>query len=125
MTRSAMQLVALVLLATGTARAQAAFPPPADMQTFYIYFLNKGSNYGVGTAEEQKEIQAKHMGHLNSLGAAGKIAGPFGTEGPRRGLVILTADSLASARAIGEADPAVKAGVFTVEIYTLVVPRNW
>lgn len=52
------------------------------------------------------------------------MTGPFGTEGPRRGLVILQTDSLASARAIGEADPAVKAGVFTVEIYTLAVPRN-
>ena len=124
MTRIAMILVALVL-AAGTAGAQDAFPQPADMQTFYIYFLNKGPNYGAGSAEEQKAIQAKHMGHLNSLGAAGKIAGPFGTDGARRGLVILTADSLAAARAIGEADPAVKAGVFTVEAYTLVVPRNW
>ncbi|MDQ3171752.1 MAG: YciI family protein [Acidobacteriota bacterium] len=123
MTRIAMHLMALVLAAGGTASAQ--FPQPAGMQTFYIYFLNKGPNYGAGSADEQKEIQAKHMGHLNSLGAAGKIAGPFGTDGPRRGLVILTAGSLADARAIGEADPAVKAGVFTVEIYTLVVPRNW
>ncbi len=125
MTRIAMHLMALVLAASGTASAQEAFPQPADMQTFHIYFLNKGPNYGTGSAEEQKAIQAQRMGHLNSLGAAGKIAGPFGTDGPRRGLVILTADSLAAARAIGEADPAVKAGVFTVEIYTLVVPRNW
>ena len=125
MTRIVINLVALVLVTCGSAAAQEAYPQPADMQTFYIYFLNKGSNYGAGTAEEQKAIQVKHMDHLNSLGGAGKIAGPFGTDGPRRGLVILTADSLAAARAIGEADPAVRAGTFTVEIYTLVVPRNW
>lgn len=124
MTRIASLFLALMALASAAA-AQAAYPPPADMQTFYIYFLNKGPKYGTGTPEEQKDIQAKHMGHLNSLGAAGKIAGPFGTDGPRRGLVILQADSLEAARAIGEADPAVKAGTFTVEIYTLVVPRNW
>lgn len=107
------------------AAAKQEFPQPADFQTYYIYFLTKGPNYGKGTPEEQKDIQAKHMGHLNSLGAAGKIAGPIGTEGPRRGLVILKAASLADARAIGEADPAVKAGTFGVEIYTLVLPRNW
>ena len=105
------------------ADAQQAYPAPAGMQTYYIYFLNKGPNYGKGTPEEQKDIQAKHMAHLGSLGA--KIAGPFGTEGPRRGLVILQAASIAEARAKGEADPAVKAGTFTVEIYTLVVPGNW
>jgi uncharacterized protein YciI len=116
----------VVLLAwSASAFAQQAYPQPADIQTFYIYFLNKGPNYGAGTPEEQKAMQAKHIGHLESLGDAGKIAGPFGTEGSRRGLVILKADSLEAARAIGEADPAVKAGVFTVEIYTLMVPRNW
>jgi uncharacterized protein YciI len=118
-------MVALLLAACGSAGAQDAFPQPADMQTFYIYFLNKGPAYGAGTPEAQKEIQARHMAHLGSLGAAGKIAGPFGTEGPRRGLVILAAGSLAAARAIAEADPAVKAGTFTVEIYTLIVPGNW
>src|SRR5688500_4956781 len=124
MIRIASLSVALMTLAAGAA-AQSAYPQPADIQTFYIYFLNKGPNHGAGTPEERKEIQAKHLAHLNSLGAAGKIAGPFGTDGPRRGLVILKADSLAAARAIADADPAVKAGTFTVEIYTLMVPANW
>lgn len=102
-----------------------AYPPPADLQTFYIYFLNKGPNSGKGTPEERKEIQAKHMAHLNSLGVAGKIAGPFMHDGEQRGLVILTADSVDAARKIAEADPAVEAGVFNVEIFTLIVPKNW
>ncbi|HEX6322343.1 MAG TPA: YciI family protein [Vicinamibacterales bacterium] len=113
------------LLAAVQAGAQQAYPPPADLQTFYIYFLNTGPNSGKGTPEERKEIQAQHMAHLNSLGAAGKIGGPFVNGGERRGLVILQAGSLEAARAIGEADPAVKAGTFTVEIHTLTVPGNW
>lgn len=121
-----MAVMAVMAMPGAAASArQQAFTPPSDMQTYYIYFLNKGPNYGKGTPEEQKEIQGKHMAHLNSLGAAGKIAGPIGTDGPRRGIVILKTDSLAQARAIGEADPAVKAGTFTVEAYTLVLPRNW
>ncbi len=116
---------AVVMMLAGNAAAQGAYPQPADVQTYYIYFLNKGPNYGTGTPEEQKSLQARHIGHLESLGAAGKIAGPFGSEGPRRGLVILKSNSLASARTTAEADPAVKAGTFTVEIYTLMVPRNW
>lgn len=124
-TLAAVAIGALTCVA-GDARAQTtAYPPPADLQTFYVYFLNQGPNYGKGTEQERKAIQAQHMAHLGSLGPAGKIAGPFGTPGERRGLVILTAESLAAARAIGEADPAVKAGTFTVEVFTLVVPRNW
>ena len=124
MTRIAMCVAGMLMLAAHAA-AQGTYPQPADVQTYYIYFLNKGPNYGAGTPEEQKALQARHIAHLESLGAAGKIAGPLGTEGPRRGLVILKADSLASARATAEADPAVKAGTFTVEIFTLMVPRNW
>ena len=123
MTRLAASL-ALLIVFSGGAAAQDAYPAPADLQTYYIYFLNKGPNYGAGSDEERKAIQAQHMAHLESLAPEAKIAGPFGTPGPMRGLVILTADSIEAARARGEADPAVKAGVFTVEIYTLVVPRN-
>lgn len=117
--------VVVLLLAAAHLPAQQAYPPPADLQTFYIYFLNKGPNSGKGTPEERKEIQVKHMAHLNSLGAAGKIAGPFMHDGEQRGLVILAADSVDAARKIGEADPAVKAGVFKVEVFTLIVPKNW
>ena len=100
-----------------------AYPQPADLQTYYIYFLKTGPKSGAGTPEERKQIQAQHMAHLNSLGA--KIAGPFIDGGEWRGLVILPAESLAAARAKGEADPAVKAGTFVVETYTLVLPKNW
>jgi uncharacterized protein YciI len=117
--------LAVWALAAGQGAAQQTYPVPADVQTFYMYFLNTGPNSGKGTPEERKEIQAQHMAHLNSLGDAGKIGGPFVNGGERRGLVILKADSLDAARAIGEADPAVKAGTFTVETYTLMVPGNW
>lgn len=124
MTRVTSCFFAVLVTATAVA-AQSRYPQPADLQTYYIYFLNKGPNHGAGTPEERKAIQAGHMAHLESLGPAGKIAGPLGQDGPRRGLVILKADSIAAARAIAEADPAVKAGTFTVDIYTLMVPRNW
>lgn len=111
------------LVAAVHASAQQSYPAPADMQTYYIYFLKTGPKSGTGTADERKQIQAEHMAHLNSLNA--KIAGPFIDGGAWRGLVILPAESLAAARAKGEADPAVKAGVFIVEPYTLVFPGNW
>ena len=121
MTRIVMALA--MVLAAGSAPAQQAYPPPADMQTFYIYFLKTGPKSGEGTPDERKAIQSQHMDHLNGLGA--KIAGPFVNGGEWRGLVILPADSIAAARAKAEADPAVKAGVFVVEPYTLVFPKNW
>jgi uncharacterized protein YciI len=116
-------IAVLMLLATRATVAQQAYPPPADMQTFYIYFLKTGPKSGDGTPDERKAIQAQHMNHLNGLGA--KIAGPFVDGGEWRGLVILPAESIAAARAKAEADPAVKAGVFIVEPFTLVFPKNW
>ena len=121
MTRIAIAL--LLLLAVRGVPAQQPYPPPADMQTFYIYFLKTGPKSGEGTPEARKAIQAQHMNHLDGLGA--KIAGPFVNGGEWRGLVILPAESIAAARAKAEADPAVKAGVFIVEPYTLVFPKNW
>lgn len=117
--------VLVSLVSAAVALAQTAYPAPSDLQTYYIYFLSKGPNYDAGTPDERKALQEQHMAHLASLQPEGKIAGPFGTPGPMRGLVILSAGSIAEARARGEQDPAVQAGMFTVEIYTLMVPGNW
>ena len=66
------------------------------------------------------EARADHLGYLKGLGETLKTAGPFmndeGTE-PRGSLVIVEADDLDGAKALADADPYAKAGVFaSVEI---------
>ena len=66
-----------------------------------------------------------HLDYLKSLGDTVKAAGPFMNEDgekPVGSLVVVEADDAASARAIADADPYAKAGVFSdVDIR----PWNW
>ena len=74
-----------------------------------------------GHLNVRMETRPAHVEHLNKLNAEGtlKIAGPFlDADGkPCGSLVIVKADSIEAARAIADADPYTKAGLFeTVEV---------
>ncbi|MCB1443852.1 MAG: YciI family protein [Methyloceanibacter sp.] len=62
----------------------------------------------------------EHLAYLKGLGRALKFAGPFTAEDGETmngSLVVIEADSLATAREIASADPFAKAGLFaSVEI---------
>jgi uncharacterized protein YciI len=60
-----------------------------------------------------------HLAFLSALGAQVKLAGPFLDDDgkPTGSLVIIEAETLAEARAMAEADPYARAGLFaSVEI---------
>lgn len=72
------------------------------------------------------DTRPTHVEWLNKINAEGKLAfaGPFldGEGKPNGSLVVVKADSAEVARALGEADPFFKAGVFeSVE----VKPWTW
>lgn len=72
------------------------------------------------------ETRPAHLEHLNALNAAGtlKMAGPFlDAEGkPNGSLVIVEVADIDAARALADADPYAKAGLFeSVEVR----PYNW
>ena len=72
------------------------------------------------------ETRPAHLDHLNALNDKGilKMAGPFldGEGKPNGSLVIVETDTIEEARALAEADPYAKAGLFaSVE----VKPFNW
>ncbi|MBX5090843.1 YciI-like protein [Rhizobium lentis] len=72
------------------------------------------------------ETRPTHLDYLNKLNAEGKLAmaGPFlDDEGKACGsLVMVTAETAEEAKALGDADPYAKAGLFeSVE----VKPFNW
>jgi uncharacterized protein YciI len=74
--------------------------------------------------EAAAALQNAHMAHLADLHEAGYLlaAGPLFDE-RFRGLSILNVDP-EQARALKEADPAVKAGRFSVQVIPWMVPRG-
>lgn len=79
-----------------------------------------------GHLNVRMETRPAHLEHLNRLNAEGtlKMAGPFlDADGkPNGSLVIVSAETVEVARALADADPYAKAGLFeSVE----VKPYNW
>ncbi|AFL54106.1 uncharacterized protein YciI [Sinorhizobium fredii] len=74
-----------------------------------------------GALQLRLDTRPDHVAYLNELNVKGilRIAGPFlGEDGkPTGSLVIVKADTIEEAKAIAEADPYAKAGLFSkVEI---------
>ena len=71
------------------------------------------------------ETRPAHREHLDALGAKLKLGGPFTNEDASEmngSLLVVETDTLAEARAIADADPYAKAGLFAdVQIR----PWNW
>ncbi|HXV29178.1 MAG TPA: YciI-like protein [Sinorhizobium sp.] len=69
-----------------------------------------------GALQLRLDTRPDHLAYLNELNARGvlKIAGPFlGEDGkPTGSLVIVKAQTIEEAKAIAEADPYAKAGLF-------------
>ncbi|MFB2566869.1 YciI-like protein [Rhizobium sp. IMFF44] len=79
-----------------------------------------------GHLNVRMDTRPAHLEHLNKLNAEGtlKMAGPFlDADGkPNGSLVVVKAESAEAAKAIADADPYTKAGLFeSVEIK----PFNW
>ncbi len=68
-----------------------------------------------GALETRKATRREHLEHLKALGDKLKLAGPFLTEGdatPCGSLLVIEGASAAEVKAIADADPYAKAGVF-------------
>lgn len=79
-----------------------------------------------GHLQVRMDTRPEHVEHLNALNEKGilKMAGPFldGDGKPNGSLVIVETDTIEEARALADADPYAKAGLFqSVE----VKPFNW
>ena len=78
--------------------------------------------------EEQERIQEEHLAYHAGLRAAGQVVtnGPVidGPDPSLRGLTFYRTGSLARARELAEADPAVRAGRLAVEVMTWWCPRG-
>ena len=82
-----------------------------EMKTYYMVFLVKGENRTQDSITAA-EIQKQHLAYLDKLWKEGKldIAGPFLDDADTRGICIYNVKTIEEAKALAEADPAVKAG---------------
>jgi uncharacterized protein len=91
-----------------------------------VVLLIRGENAPDLTDEEERALQDAHLAHLADLHQAGHLvaAGPLrDPDSYYRGLSILTV-GVEEARALKEADPAVRAGKFRVVALPWMVPAG-
>jgi uncharacterized protein YciI len=111
--------IALTLIAAPLTLAQEKTAPQSKLVQFQMALLKKGPKWtGAPTAETQ-HILHQHLVNVLALLDSGKAvaAGPFGDDTDLAGIFILRASSVEEARTWVDADPAVKAGLFTAEMH--------
>ena len=132
-------LIAFVLLLStfGIAKAQSADTTNFEifayedgdqtfmMQKYFLVFLKKGPNSSPD-AEAAARIQEAHLAYLVGIYNQGYICmnGPFGDDGVIRGATIYRVATAEDAERLASGDPAVKAGIFELEIHPWWLARG-
>lgn len=104
----------------------ATLPLPSEWQTLYVALQTPMSGGPALNEEALKLLDMLHIQYQLRLQADGRAvaAGGFGDgEGPV-GMTLLCADSLADAKALAEADPAVQFGQRRVQVREWYVPAG-
>ncbi len=98
-----------------------------ELDTYYICLLRKGPKWTAEETPELAELQRQHMAHTQHKVSSGAAiaAGPISDESDIRGFSIFRTATLAEAQALAEADPAVRAGRFIVELHAWRVPKGY
>lgn len=98
-----------------------------DFRTYYIYLLREGPAWTADMTPELADLQAQHVAYTRSLVASGAAlaAGPVMDGSNLHGVSIMLTATLDEARALAEADPAVRAGHFSAELHPWIVPAGY
>lgn len=120
---SPVKVALAVLLAAG-----ATQPEKIEFDRYQLIILRTAPGARNLSTEEHDSLMRGHMGHFVKMAKAGRmvVAGPFGDQDDKtaEGLCLYRTGSVAEARALAEADPAVKAGQLRVEAMTWYVEKG-
>ena len=87
------------------------------MKQYVLAFLKADPNKSIDSASRTQLIQ-KHLKNIGLLAEEGKlvVAGPFLDKGDLAGIFIFNVTTIEEAKALTATDPAVKAGLFEIEL---------
>src|SRR5690606_3203646 len=88
------------------------------MQQYFMVFLKAGDNRSQ-SKEALDSLQKLHLAHLGKMYQKGyaDISGPFGDEGPIRGVSIYNVPTFQMADSLAKPDPMVQSGRLQVEVH--------
>ncbi|MDQ3665710.1 MAG: YciI family protein [Acidobacteriota bacterium] len=113
-------IISLLLVGNLTPLFAQAKPAPAfKMVEFHMALLKRGPQWTDKKTPERRAVLTQHFAYFTSLidSSRAVIGGPLTDEGEILGIYVLRAKSSSEAREWADADPAVKAGYFTVEMH--------
>lgn len=99
---------------------------PLKFTTAYFAFLERGPKWTPEKTPETEALQKAHLANINRLAQMKKlvVAGPFGDNGPLRGIFVFKVGSLEEAKALAATDPAVQAGRLVIRMRSWQVPEG-
>ncbi len=100
--------------------------PKYTMTKYHLALLTRGPKWTAAASPENQKLQLDHLWHIRKMMDAKTFvaAGPFNGKGDLAGVFVIAANSLEEARAIADADPAVKAGHLAVELHPWFVAKE-
>ena len=105
----------LVLGLTLGLGAQAQTPPPAAEPPLFAIQVRKGSSWDEAKPPQAQAQFREHSAHLKRLREAGSLV--MGARYSDIGLLVVSAENEAAARALMDGDPSVAAGTFSIEVH--------
>lgn len=89
------------------------------MKRYYFLLYLRGERSEDYSEAELEEIQAGHLAHISKMVKEGVVcmAGPFGDDTEKRGLLIFDLETEESVREWIEQDPGVRSGRMSYEIH--------
>ena len=126
-----LMTMALVVFGLAICNQGYAGPPPAydadlakqlgaddyGMRHYVMAFLKTGPKRSE-SREAAQALMTAHLANIHRLAQTGKLvlAGPFTGKGDLQGLYLFDVKTVEEARRLTASDPAVKAGVFVMEL---------
>jgi uncharacterized protein YciI len=105
----------LLLLLALSLGAQAQTPAPTSEPPLFAIQVRKGASWDEAKPPQAQAQFREHSAHLKRLRDAGSLV--MGARYSEVGLLVVTAESEAAARALMEGDPSIAAGTFAIEVH--------
>jgi len=119
--------IVLLLLVASVSLAAEAPAPASQLITYQLVLLERGPNAAKLATPEGQQLVRQHVEHLYKMNQQGsfKVAGPFTDQGEIQGIGFVAAATPAEALQIESADPAVQAGIFSMQALPFLSPPDW